>query len=76
MEICVGFGELTAYVTVPLSRLAGGRFYYTGCTAFCQILLVLLPRARTAQGRGLLYGGAGEEGPGRRADELVVGYVV
>lgn len=25
---------------------------------------------------GVLYGGAGEEGPGRRADELVVGYVV
>ena len=26
------------YVTVPLSRLDGGHFYYTGCTAFCQIL--------------------------------------
>ena len=31
-----------------LFELAGRLFYYTECTAFCQILLVLLPRARTA----------------------------
>ena len=56
------------YVTVPLSRLAGGHFYYTGCTAFCQILLVLLPRARTAFG-----GGCYTAGPARNAADDALG---
>ena len=47
-----------SYVTAPITVLAGRLFYYTGCTAFCQILLVLLPHARTAQGRGCYTAGA------------------